>query len=51
MKIRDKYGYPVTVIIGKPITNIIRYMLHTSIKMTFKRRKQMRESPRYLNNI
>lgn len=36
-RLKDKYGYPVVFIIGKPITNIIRALLHTNIKQTIKR--------------
>jgi hypothetical protein len=36
-RLRDKYGYPVVFIIGKPITNIIRALLHTNVKQTIKR--------------
>ncbi len=38
MKLRDKYGYPVEVIKGKPIINLIRLIIHTNIKQTWKRR-------------
>jgi hypothetical protein len=34
--LRDKYGWPVVSIKGKPITNIIRAVLHTNIKRTFR---------------
>jgi hypothetical protein len=36
-RLRDKYRYPVVFIIGKPITNIIRALLHTNVKQTIKR--------------
>lgn len=39
VRLKDKYGYPVVFIIGKPITNIIRALLHTNIKQTIKRFK------------
>jgi hypothetical protein len=28
---RDRYGWPVERIIGRPITNVIRLILHTDI--------------------
>ena len=34
MKLRDKHGWPVVFITGKPITNVIRAIWHTSIKQT-----------------
>lgn len=37
-KFRDKHGWPVVKIKGKPITNIIRILIHTDIKQTLKRR-------------
>jgi len=39
LKLRDKYGYPVVFIIGEPITNIIRAIIHTNLKRTFFIRK------------
>jgi len=38
MIFRDKYGWPVEKIKGKPITNFIRLCLHTNIRMTWDRR-------------
>lgn len=38
MKFRDKYGWPVERIIGKPITNFIRLMIHTNIRKTWEQR-------------
>ena len=37
MIIRDKYGWPVELFIGRKITNVIRLMLHGSVKQTWKR--------------
>jgi hypothetical protein len=36
MIFRDKYGWPVERIIGKPITNLVRLLLHTNIKQTLR---------------
>jgi hypothetical protein len=41
MKLRDKYGWPVERIKGRPITNIIRLIIHTSIKQTLRARKKV----------
>jgi len=38
LKLREKYGWPVEFIKGRPITNIIRAILHTNIRMTWKHR-------------
>ena len=35
MILKDKYGYPVVKIKGRPITNFIRMVLWTNIKQTF----------------
>ncbi len=40
MKPRDKYGWPVERIIGKPITNFIRLLIHTNLKATWKYRNE-----------
>lgn len=46
MKLRDKYGWPVTTIEGfHPIINTIRYMIHTNIKQTWKMRKRTKDCP------
>lgn len=34
MILRDRYGYPVETIFGKPVTNLIRRILHTNIRRT-----------------
>jgi len=34
---RDRYGWPVERIIGRPITNIIRLILHTDIVQSCRR--------------
>jgi hypothetical protein len=39
MTLRDKYGWPVETFKGRPITNFIRYALHTNIWQTWKRRE------------
>lgn len=39
MILRDKYGWPVERIRGRWFTNIIRLILHTSLRQTWKRRK------------
>lgn len=36
-RLRDKYGWPVERISGKPVTNLIRVLLHTSLKETWHR--------------
>ena len=36
MKLRDKHGWPVERIKGRPITNLIRVILHTNIYQTLK---------------
>jgi hypothetical protein len=38
MILRDKYGWPVERIIGKPITNFIRLILHANIRQTWHHR-------------
>lgn len=37
MVFRDKFGYSVELIVGRPITNVIRIMLHTNIKQTYRK--------------
>ena len=32
---RDKYGWPVELIIGRPVTNFIRLLIHTNIWQTW----------------
>lgn len=34
MKIRDKYGYPIERFKGRPITNLIRYLIHVDLLLT-----------------
>jgi hypothetical protein len=34
---RDRYGWPVERIIGRPITNVIRLILHTDIVQSCRR--------------
>ena len=36
MKLRDRYGWPVERIKGRPITNAIRLLLHTSLWQTWR---------------
>jgi activator of HSP90 ATPase len=38
MKLRDKYGWPIELFIGKPITNFIRLLVHTNIRKTWRLR-------------
>jgi hypothetical protein len=33
---RDKYGWPVERFKGRPITNIIRILLHANLKKTWR---------------
>lgn len=41
MKLRDKYGWPVTTLMGfHPITNTMRRLIHTDIVQTWTRRNQ-----------
>lgn len=40
MIIRDRFGWPVTSIEGKPITGFIRKLIHGSIAQTWRRRKE-----------
>lgn len=43
MIFRDNYGWPVELIIGKPITNLIRIFLHTNFYQTWKYRRARRK--------
>ena len=36
MKLRDKWGWPVVTIKGRPITNFIRRVIHTNIAKTLR---------------
>ena len=46
MKLRDKYGWPVTTFAGfHPITNLIRRLIHTNIRQTWARRNQVSNTP------
>jgi hypothetical protein len=38
MILRDKYGWPVELIIGRPVLNVFRRILVTSWRQTWKRR-------------
>jgi hypothetical protein len=40
MKFRDKDGWPVVSIAGRPITNFFRFLLHTSLSQTWARRHE-----------
>lgn len=40
MKLRDRWGYPVLTIRGRRVLNFFRYLLHTDIVQTWKRRKE-----------
>ena len=46
MKLRDKYGWPVERIKGRPFVNFIRLLLHTNIKQTWKKRNIKYDGPR-----
>jgi hypothetical protein len=39
MKLRDKHGWPVERIKGRPIINFLRLLILTDVKQTLKRRK------------
>ena len=39
MKLRDKYGWPVVTIKGRPFTNFMRRLLITNIAKTWQKRK------------
>ena len=47
MYLRDKWGYPIEIVKGKYFENFIRYLIHTNIKQTWKRRKEKRVSINY----
>jgi hypothetical protein len=36
VKLRDKYGWPVERVIGAPVKNFIRLLIHTSIRQTLR---------------
>ena len=38
MILRDKLGWPVEWIMGRPITNTIRLLIHTNVRQTWKHR-------------
>ena len=38
MILRDKYGWPVELVIGRPVLNVFRRILVTSWRQTWKRR-------------
>ena len=41
MTFRDKYGWPVERVKGRPITNFIRLLFHTDLAWTFRYKTQM----------
>ena len=43
MILRDRYGWPVELIIGYPVKNFIRLLIHTNIFKTWKHRKECGE--------
>jgi len=43
--VRDSYGWPVVFIAGSPITNVIRLLLHTSVRKTWEMRKRTKPEP------
>lgn len=44
MKLRDKYGWPVTHFRGRPIVNFIRYLLHTNLRQTWRLRNFVQQN-------
>ena len=38
---RDRYGWPVERIVGRPITNVIRLILHTDIVQSCRKQRRM----------
>lgn len=38
MKLRDRYGWPVTHFRNRPFVNFIRYLLHTNVRQTWRLR-------------
>lgn len=51
MMLRDKYGWPVERIKGRPFTNLIRLILWTDIIMTWKLRNAIRNEERYREKL
>lgn len=47
--LRDKLGWPVELIEGRPVTNFVRLLIHTSIWQTFKWRKGVPQDIRHLD--
>ena len=47
MYLRDKWEYPIEIVKGKYFENFIRYLIHTNIKQTWKRRKEKKVSINY----
>lgn len=45
-QLRDKYGWPVERISGRPITNAIRLILHTNLRRTWQQRHDYRPNVR-----
>jgi len=48
MVFRDRYGWPVERIKGRPITNFIRLLLHTNFAWTFRYEAQLEKMRRLL---
>jgi len=46
MKLRDKYGWPVETITTRPVFNLLRLIIHTSVLKTWKYRKQTDAQPK-----
>jgi hypothetical protein len=40
MKLRDRYGWPVEFIIGKPFTNFMIAICQTNIRQTLRKREE-----------
>jgi hypothetical protein len=48
--LRDKYGWPVVSIKGKPITNVIRAILYTNMSKTMNYKNRVNDHIQYTNN-
>lgn len=45
MILRDKWGWPVETFRSRPVTNFIRYCLHTSIRQTINYQHTPNQAP------
>jgi hypothetical protein len=48
--LRDKHGWPVVSIKGKPITNVIRAILYTNISKTMHYKNRINNYIEYIDN-